>query len=203
MVVALGAHADDVEIGAGGTLHALAHGSTPVEVHVLVLSGIPDRAREARASAEVLLGSALASCTVLDLPDGRFPGHWAAVKEALEDLASRVSGDLVLGPRRADAHQDHRVLAEVVPTVFRSALQLGYEVPKREADQEPGTVLVPLSAADVERKWQHLVTAFPSQAGRAWMDREVFTGLARLRGLQCGAPYAEAFTCPTVALRLS
>ena len=36
---------------------------------------------------------------------------------------------------------------------------------------------------------------FPSQRGRDWWDDEVFLGLARLRGMECRARYAEAFTC--------
>lgn len=202
VVAALGAHADDLEIGAGGTLHQLASGSDPAEVHVLVLSGTAERAAEVRTSAQALLGDALASCRVLDLPDGRFPGSWTAVKDAVEALAARVTPDLVLGPRRRDAHQDHRVLAEVVPTVFRSALLLGYEIPKRDGERERADLSVALTADDVERKWQHLLAAFPSQASRVWFDREVFVGLARLRGLESGTTYAEGFTCPAVSLHL-
>ena len=36
---------------------------------------------------------------------------------------------------------------------------------------------------------------FPSQRGRDWWDDEVFLGLARLRGMECRARYAEAFRC--------
>ena len=36
---------------------------------------------------------------------------------------------------------------------------------------------------------------YPSQRGRDWWDDEVFLGLARLRGMECRAPYAEAFRC--------
>jgi len=41
---------------------------------------------------------------------------------------------------------------------------------------------------------------FPSQHGRDWWDDEVFVGLARLRGMECRAPYAEAFTCSKLIL---
>ena len=36
---------------------------------------------------------------------------------------------------------------------------------------------------------------FPSQRDRDWWDDEVFLGLARLRGMECRARYAEAFSC--------
>lgn len=202
LVLAAGAHPDDIEIGAGGTLAALARAVPTVEVHVLVLSGSDERAQEARSSAASLLGVTLASYRQADLPDGRFPGSWSQVKDTVEAVAADISPDLVIGPRRADAHQDHQVLAHVLPTVFRSSLVLGYEIPKRDGETERGTVHVPLELADVERKWEHLAKHFPSQASRTWMDREVFVGLARLRGLECGHRYAESFTCSSAVLRI-
>jgi hypothetical protein len=41
---------------------------------------------------------------------------------------------------------------------------------------------------------------FPSQKSRDWWDDEVFLGLARLRGMECRARYAEAFHCAKVVL---
>jgi hypothetical protein len=54
---------------------------------------------------------------------------------------------------------------------------------------------VPLSAETACRKVELLRKCFPSQHDRDWWDEEVFLGLARLRGMECRAPYAEAFTC--------
>ena len=57
------------------------------------------------------------------------------------------------------------------------------------------------------RKVELLHKCFPSQRGRDWWDDEVFLGLARLRGMECRARYAEAFSCaksvivPAAALR--
>ena len=54
---------------------------------------------------------------------------------------------------------------------------------------------VPLSASTAQRKVELLHKCFPSQQGRDWWDDEVFLGLARLRGMECRARYAEAFRC--------
>ena len=54
---------------------------------------------------------------------------------------------------------------------------------------------VPLSAETARRKVELLHKCYPSQRGRDWWDDEVFLGLARLRGMECRAPYAEAFSC--------
>lgn len=200
VVLAVGAHADDIEIGCAGTLAGLAAaGST---VHYAVLSASPVRAAEARACATDLLGEALGELVVGDLPDGRFPAHWDDVKDVVEDLAVRTGAELVLGPRTDDAHQDHRTLAEIVPTCFRDALVLGYEIPKSDGDRGRCVVYVPLDGDDVTRKWGLLDEHYASQRDRHWWDREVIAGLARLRGAECQHRYAEGFTCTKAVLAL-
>jgi hypothetical protein len=57
------------------------------------------------------------------------------------------------------------------------------------------SMYVPLSASTAQRKVELLHKCFPSQRGHDWWDDEVFLGLARLRGMECRAPYAEAFRC--------
>lgn len=198
VVLALGAHPDDIELGCGGTLLQLAQQRAAV-IRSVVLTGTRERAEEAaRAAAAV---SPAVSLTVLDLPDGRMPARWEQVKDALEAIAQDVSPDLVLAPRKDDAHQDHRTLAEVVPTVFRAATVLGYEIHKSDGDRGRCNTYVPLSAEVLERKWELLHDSFPSQHGRAWWDREVVAGLARLRGVEAHTRYAEGFWCDKLVLR--
>lgn len=200
VVLVVGAHADDVELGCGGTLLRLAQqGCT---VHYAVLSGSPQRAQEARAAARQLLGERLGTVHLADLADGRFPAQWAEVKDEVERLATRSSPDIVLAPRLDDAHQDHATLAAIVPTVFRDALVLGYEIPKLDGDRGRCSIYVPLEPAHVDRKWQVLDESYVSQRGRHWWDREVVAGLARLRGVECRSRYAEGFTCSKAVLGL-
>ncbi len=72
--------------------------------------------------------------TVLDIPDGRAPAHWERIKNHLSDFRRSCNPDVVFGPHRGDAHQDHRLLAELLPTEFRDHLLLGYEILKWESD---------------------------------------------------------------------
>lgn len=199
-VLAIGAHADDIEIGAGGTLLQLA-GSVPCEARLLVLSADPVRSAEARGSgAAFLAGATSARVDTHEIPDGRFPAHWDEVKDVLENARDQWSPDLILAPGTADAHQDHRLVADLVTTVYRDHLVLGYEIPKWDGDLGRPTVYVPLSAALLARKIELLQEHFVSQRGRDWFDDEVFRGLARLRGMECRSPYAEAFSCHKMAL---
>jgi LmbE family N-acetylglucosaminyl deacetylase len=193
-VLAIGAHADDIEIGAGGTLLVLAE-SRRLQVRSVVLTGTPERHSEAQDAARAFMPGADVAVDVHDLPEGRLPAVWGLVKDLLQDVAGSWQPDLVLAPSADDAHQDHRAIGEIVPTVFREALYLAYEVPKWDGDFRRPGMYVPLSEDVANRKVELLHKCFPSQRGRDWWDDEVFLGLARLRGMECRAPYAEAFTC--------
>ncbi len=201
-VVAVGAHPDDIEIAAGGLLLSLAAEYPGVRVHYVLCSGTPDRQAEARAAASAFLPDAQLSFALHGLPDGRLPAHWDAVKDILHEAAGALVPDLVLCPARNDAHQDHRLLAEQTPTVFRDQLVLHYEIPKWDGDLARRNVYLPLPDEVARRKVELLHASYPSQKARDWWDDEVFLGLARLRGMECRARYAEAFDCAKAVLRL-
>jgi LmbE family N-acetylglucosaminyl deacetylase len=194
-LLAVGAHPDDIEIGAGGTLLSLAASQPGLRAHYVVLTGTAGRRAEADGAARAFLPDAELTVRLHDLPEGTLPSAWAQVKAIMEELASSCDPDLVIAPSRHDAHQDHRVIAEIVPTVFRDHLYLAYEIPKWDGDLGRPSVYVPLPAEVARRKVELLHTCFPSQGSRDWWDDEVFLGLARLRGMECRAPYAEAFYC--------
>jgi LmbE family N-acetylglucosaminyl deacetylase len=194
-VLAIGAHPDDIEIGAGGTLLTLAECQPGLRVRYVVLTGTADRQLESKAAARSFLPAADLAIEVHDLPEGRLPAAWTQVKDTLESVARAGLPDLILAPSAADAHQDHRTIGEIIPTVFRDQLCLSYEIPKWDGDFGRPSVYVPLSAELAKRKVELLHKSYPSQRGRDWWDDDVFLGLARLRGMECRAPYAEAFTC--------
>jgi len=195
-LLAIGAHPDDIEIGAGGTILRLAAEGRLAAVTWVVFSGTEERAAEARASAELFLaGVEQATVEVAGFSDGFFPWSGDQVKTMFERLKGEVRPDLVLTHRRADVHQDHRLLAELTWNTWRDHLVLEYEIPKYEGDLTTPNLYVPLAAEAVERKLELLVSAFPSQKGRSWFTPDTFRSLLRLRGIECNAPsgYAEGF----------
>ena len=193
-LLCLGAHCDDIEIGAGGTVRRLVAERAAVDVHWVVLSSTPERAAEARASAaDVLEGAREVSLDVQTFRESYFPAEWTAIKDHLFDVRAAFSPDLVLTHHRGDRHQDHQAVAELTWNTFRDHLILEYEIPKLEGDLGRPNVHVPLDEATVEAKVESLLRRFPSQAGKGWFDREAFLALLRLRGLECNARYAEAF----------
>jgi LmbE family N-acetylglucosaminyl deacetylase len=203
-VVALGAHCDDIAIGAGGSLFTLCSARPGVRVDALVLSGGgTEREDEEHAALAGFCPGANLRVTVLKLPDGRLPAHWDDAKEALEDLRAHTNPDILFAPNKFDAHQDHRGLAELVPTAFRDHLVLGYEIVKWDGDLGRPSAYQALRDDVAEAKVALLQTHYPSQRTRPWYDREAFLGLARIRGIECGSRYAEAFHVNKFALDLA
>lgn len=192
-IVALAAHPDDLEIGCGGTLLRLAAEVPELSVEYVLATGTAERVEEARAAADLFLPGVPVHIRTGGLPDGRLPAHWAEVKELLEQAAASGPADLVLAPRLTDAHQDHRTIAEIVTTAWRDQLVLRYEIPKWDGDIGRPALYVPLSEEQMREKVVLLHKAFRSQRSRDWFDDEMFLGLARVRGMECRAKYAEAF----------
>jgi LmbE family N-acetylglucosaminyl deacetylase len=197
-IVCLAAHPDDIEIAVGGTLLTLGEKGA-VEGHWLTMTGSPERRAEAEAAAQAFLPNS--QTCFHSFPDGRLPAHWNEVKDILHSFAAALGdADLVFAPRIDDAHQDHRLLGRMAPTVWRDALILHYEVPKWDGDLRQANCYVPISAELGRRKVSLLNEHYPSQQPRGWWDDETFLALMRLRGMECRSRYAEAFEASKVVL---
>jgi LmbE family N-acetylglucosaminyl deacetylase len=195
-VLCLGAHSDDIEIGAGATILSMQERGIRLDVHWCVLSGGGEREREAKASAADFLSAAESSqVEVMSFKDTFFPEQGEAIKSWFATLRERVDPDVVLTHRRGDAHQDHRHVCQLTWNTFRDHCILEYEIPKWDGDMGLPNLYVPIPAVILQRKVDLLMTHFGSQRSKHWFDAETFLGLARLRGIECRAPerYAESF----------
>ena len=199
-VLAIGCHADDIEIGCGGTLLMLTRARPDVHVTWVVLAAEGPRADEAAASAEAFLASAKSNdVRVLGHPESFLPYAGAEVKQSFEELKD-VRPDVVFTHTRHDLHQDHRLACELTWNTFRDHLVLEYEIPKYDGDMGSPNVFVSLDEEIVSHKLDLLREHFPSQAGRHWFDDELFRGLLRIRGMESATRYAEAFVCRKLRL---
>lgn len=202
-VLCLGAHSDDIEIGAGATLLSMQERGVHLDVHWCVLSGSGEREVEARASASDFLAAAQRSqIEIMSFRDGFFPEQGELLKSWFEALRERIDPDLILTHRKGDAHQDHRHVRRLTWNTFRNHCILEYEIPKWDGDMGQPNLYVPISAKALKRKIDLLITHFGSQRSKQWFDPDTFLGLARLRGMECRAPerYAEAFVGPKLVL---
>jgi LmbE family N-acetylglucosaminyl deacetylase len=197
-VLVIGAHADDIEIGCGGTIARLIAQGAVAEVCWVVLTGATRRAQEARESAEALLAPVPESRVMLkEFRDGYFPYEGGRVKDFFEELKVEVSPDVIFTHQRADLHQDHRVTCELTWNTFRNHLILEYEIPKYDGDAGSPNLFVPLDESMCCQKVEHLMRYFGTQLTKQWFTEDLFSGLMRMRGIECNSPtsYAEAFYC--------
>jgi LmbE family N-acetylglucosaminyl deacetylase len=195
-LLCLGAHADDIEIGCGGTVLRLAAEVPDLVVRWTVFSGVGPRGAEARKSAAALLENvSTKQIEVLAFRDGYFPFLGAEIKDWFEALKRDFDPSLILTHWHGDAHQDHRIVAELTHNTFRDHLVLEYEIPKYDGDLDNPAFFIPLTQAQLHQKVETIRRHFPSQHGRSWFSEETFFAIARLRGIGCNAPegLAEAF----------
>jgi LmbE family N-acetylglucosaminyl deacetylase len=199
-VLAIGCHADDIEIGCGGTLLALTRSRPGLEVTWVVLAAFGERGSEASASAQAFAaGAAALDLQLHEFRDGFLPYLGGDVKDVFEGL-KEVSPDVVFTHTRNDLHQDHRLACELTWNTFRDHLILEYEIPKYDGDLGSPNVFVPLAEPLVEEKLRLLGEHNASQHGKHWFDEELFRGLMRMRGMEAATRYAEAFTCRKLSL---
>ncbi len=197
-VLALGAHADDIEIGCGGTVLRLISERPHMDVHWAVLSGGgTPREDEALASANGFLADApQLHVSVASFRDGHFPFKGSVIKDYIEDNFKSVDPHLVLTHAREDRHQDHRLVSDLAWNTFRGkAVIAEFEIPKWDGDLGRPNAYVQLDPATAGRKVALLMEHFASQHDKPWYDAETFRGLLRLRGVAAACKYAEAFTC--------
>lgn len=196
-VLVLCAHTDD-EFGCAGTVARLAEQGA--EIRYVALSRCeesvpPGFARdvlehECRACTSAL-GIAPDHCDVHGFPVRHFPQHRQEILELLVALRRSFNPDLALLPSSADTHQDHKTVFEEGFRAFKHTSVLGYELPQNLISFN-NTAFVRLSAAHVERKIAAL-DLYKSQLFRPYAARDFITSLARVRGVQCNAEFAEAF----------
>ena len=200
-ILCLGCHSDDIEIGCGGTILRLAEQYPTCVFYWVVFSALGIREQEAQRAARLFVTPDRIRIRWLQtFPDGFMPFSGAEVKAVFEELKQAVSPDIIFTHSRKDAHQDHRLVADLTWNTFRNHLILEYEIPKYDGDMGQPNVFVPLEDEDCRRKIEYIMEAFQSQHCKHWFEPETFLSLMRLRGMECNAPsrYAEAFYCRKV-----
>ncbi len=193
VVLMVGAHPDDIELGCAGFILKLK--ASGAQVHGLTLTrgergtDRPEARPEESARAARFLG--LDGHEVLDLPDSGLQDRVGEVKAAIEVRVKELRPTVVLTHSDADVHGDHRAVhaatreaARGVPTV------LCYEDVSTTERFQPNLFV------DISHYLDDHLRAcalHATQAHRPYMDPQVIRGRAAHRGLQVGARYALAF----------
>ncbi len=197
-VLVLAPHTDDGELGCGGTLSKLIErGAT---VHYVAFSiceeSVPEGfardilATEVKKSTQNL-GIDPDHLIVLRYPVRHFPQYRQDILEDLIRIRREIEPDLVFLPSPDDIHQDHQIVSQEGLRAFKRKSILGYELPWNNLTFT-SSALVHLAEKHVQRKIAAL-KHYESQRHRNYWSEDMVTNLARVRGVQAGADYAEAF----------
>lgn len=197
-VLVLAPHPDDGEFSSGGTLKRFS--DLGLEVFYAAFSpcvkslpeGLPpDTLWKELASAAEILGIPSSNISTYDFPVRDFPEHRQAILEELIKLKKSIQPDLVLMPNSLDIHQDHHTIYQEGLRAFKHTRLLGYELPWNNLNFT-NNCHIRLQRAHIQAKMDAL-KCYQSQNFRNYMDPEYFFGLAKTRGIQVNAEYAEAF----------
>lgn len=200
-ILILSPHTDDAELGAGGSIiKFLERGD---EIRWVVFStaeeslpeGMPkDTLRREFSEVVEELGLSEDQTIVHDFRVRRLDESRQEVLDELVAIQKDWNPDLVLSPSLHDYHQDHQVVANEAVRAFKTnAGIICYELPWNHVTFD-SQVFIGLDEDQIQRKYD-LLQNYESQLvkGKRYFSREFIFGLAKTRGMQCQAEYAESF----------
>jgi len=191
-VAAIGAHPDDIEIGAGASIAVHRNRGDSVRFIILTKGGkVAERDKrraEAERAAEILN---VDDVHFLDYDDTEVPYNQATVDE-LEAKLREINPDRVYIHAEEDTHQDHRRAAKASITASRNVNQvLAFEAPSTRSSFAP-QYYNSVPEGVIEGKIE-AIRSHESQQEKKYLEAEAMKGLARFRGRQANSTYAEAF----------
>ncbi|MDN5760802.1 MAG: response regulator [Microlunatus sp.] len=176
VVLAVGAHPDDVEIGVGGTLAA--HAGAGDSLVILTLSGgsvggaADVRQQEAEAAAAVVC----ARLIHLDFADTRIDPAGGVIT-AVEQVITEVKPDRIYTHSAHDRHQDHRAVHEAVQIAARRVPGLWcFQSPSCTVEFRPNRFVDITGFLDTKLA---MLAAYVSQAHRDYMQPDLIRATAR------------------------
>jgi len=193
-ILCLGAHCDDIEIGAGGTILKILDTYKIASVKWVVFASNEQRKIEAHKSAEQFLTGIQKKDIIINcFRDGFLPFMAAEIKESFEGIKKNFNPDLIFTHYRKDRHQDHRLISDLTWNTWRKHQILEYEIPKYDGDLGQPNFYVPLEEEYISKRNIIIKSSFKSQESKHWFDEETFRSLPRIRGMESANKYAEAF----------
>jgi LmbE family N-acetylglucosaminyl deacetylase len=191
-VLAIAPHIDDVELGAGATIHRWGRDNQIYYVG-LSLPPLVDREtfmQEFKASLRCLELDA-SQVILRDFDPRNLFDSRTDILQLFYDLSVELKPDLVLIPNSQDLHQSHEVVYAEARRAFKYGSILGYELPWNSMEFSMD-VFVTVSREDIDAKVA-AINAYETQKDRMFFSNEIVGDLAHVRGKQIGGLYAECF----------
>jgi N-acetylglucosamine malate deacetylase 1 len=201
----LAPHTDDGEFGCGGTISRLAESGC--EVHYAAFSpcrqsvpqGFPEDIliTEVKAATKVL-GVKPEHLVIFEYDVRTFNFYRQHILDDMLKLKKSVRPDVVFMPSVNDVHQDHQTITQEGLRAYKGATIFCYELVWNNSDFNTACY-VALEEKHVNAKIA-AIAEYKSQGHRPYSDTEFLKGLARVRGVQSGSQYAEAFEVVRLSL---
>lgn len=189
----IGAHPDDIELGAGALIAQIAD---QTEIRCVTLSD-----NQKNPDLHHLVEEHYASMAALGVPKDkvvlgqfetrRFPHFRQEILEYMIQLNKDFQPDIVFVHTRADIHQDHGTITEEALRAFRGTTVLGFDVIRSSYGFFPN-FLIEVSEQDVEKKVNAL-NQYTTYASRYYFNAELTRATLVRYGAIAERPYAEGF----------
>jgi len=197
-VLVLAPHTDDGELGCGGTMAKLVEDGRNIFVATFSLAedSIPEKFPKSQTKTEFVnamdrLGIKNENIIIFNYKVRNFHNFRQDILEDLIKLKNKINPDLVFLPSINDIHQDHQVIANEGLRAFKRVTIFGYELPWNNVVFET-RCFVKLNNNHINKKIEAL-KCYETQKHRAYLDADFIKGLAKTRGTQIEAEYAESF----------
>ncbi len=184
----ISAHTDDAELGCGGTIAKLLEDGSSIKAISFCHCGREDLKEEFVKSMDSLLTY---DRILLNYDVRNFDKNRQSILDNLIEIKNEFKPDAVFVHCANDIHQDHKVVYEEALRAFKDCTIYGYELPWNNLSFN-STAFFKLKERHIDKKAEAL-SKYKSQAHRNYMDKDFHYSLAKVRGVQIGVEYAEAF----------
>jgi LmbE family N-acetylglucosaminyl deacetylase/Mrp family chromosome partitioning ATPase len=191
----IGAHSDDVEIGAGGTLIKLLQRNWEVFACIVTDETDPQvaaaRRREALESYATL-GLRPQQVFFLGLSDGYVTVTREGVDRLRDAIKHNIQPELVFTHSHADCHNDHRAVCELVHAAFRQKVILGFPI----INSLNETLFIPQVYCDITEYLTRKLRALESHQSQLQRGRICLIDIEQYNhsmGATAGCQVSEAF----------
>lgn len=186
----LSPHTDDAELGCGATIAKLIEEGHEVGVMAFSYCDNEKLILEFKDSCRSI-GVAEDKILYNDFAVRNFTESRQQILDILIAFKNQINPDVVFIPSCNDFHQDHKVIYEEGLRAFKHSTIYCYELPWNNLSFNT-TAFFKVNGDHLQKKVNALLK-YESQAHRNYMNADFVKALARVRGVQAGCEYAEAF----------
>ncbi len=192
-VLFIGAHPDDIELGAG----ALIHNILPIcDVTCVTLSD-----NQKNPDLQNVLGEHYNSMAALGVPRENvivekfqtrlMPEHRQEILEYFLKLRKEIQPDIIFTHTEKDIHQDHNAMTREALRAYRGITVLGFDVVRSSHGFFPN-FFVEVNEADVEAKLNAL-SQYKTYQDRYYFESALLRATMVRHGALAEKPFAEGF----------